>query len=100
MLRVSFLITLLSAGCGPIEYVTTVTFQATKAVSQARRAGADKTAIYDYTLAAEYLHKSKELAGHARWQESVRFGKRALDHGRRAELAAHEKAARPDEKPQ
>jgi len=89
---------LVGAGCGPIEYVTTVTFQASKAVAQAKQARAETLAPYEYTIAVESLHKSRELAGHARWQDALVFGRSALDFGRKAETIAAEKRTRPDEK--
>jgi hypothetical protein len=87
-----------SAGCGPIEYVTTVTFQASKAVNAAKRAGAPERAVYEWTLSTEYLHKARELAGFARYQEAIGFGKDALKWAHKAEVLAIEKKSRPDEK--
>src|SRR4051812_32651997 len=98
MFRVFLLMILVGAGCGPIEYVTTVTFQASRAVAQAKQARAESLAPYEYTIAVESLHKSRELAGHARWQDALVFGKNALDYGRKAESLAEEKRVRPDEK--
>ncbi len=82
------LVTLAASGCGPIEYINHSTFQATHAVGEARRAHAEELAPYEYTYAVEMLHKSRELAGFARWQVSVKFAKQAAELGRRA----HEKA--------
>jgi hypothetical protein len=99
MLRVLILTTIAAtAGCGPIEYVTIVTFQAQKAVANARRLSADKLAPYEYTLAVESLHKARELAGYARWEDAVRFGKTALAQGDVAATLAQEKRARPEER--
>jgi hypothetical protein len=89
---------LFSVGCGPIEYVTTVTFQASKAVNAAKRAGAPDRAVYEWTLSTEYLHKARELAGFARYQEAIGFGRDSLKWARKAEVIALEKGSRPDEK--
>ena len=88
-LRRSFLLailagTLLGSGCGPIEYITIITFEASHAVAAAKGAHADKLAPYEYTAAVEYLHKARELGGHARYQQSVEFGKKARDFGNKA----------------
>ncbi len=88
----------MSTGCGPIEYVTTVTFQASKAVNAAKRAGAPDKAVYEWTLSSEYLHKARELAGFARFQEAIGFGRDSLKWARKAEVLALEKSSRPDEK--
>lgn len=97
MLRVLLVGVGLSAACGPIEYVTIVSTEASSALRRAQQSGAETRAVYEYTLAEEYLHKARELGGHSRWQESARFGKQATEHARRAEAVAREKAARPDE---
>lgn len=81
-----------TAGCGPIEYVSTVTFQADRALAQAKSANAEKLAPYEYTLAREELHKARELGGFSRFQEAVDFGRSALKHGREAESLALERA--------
>ena len=91
-----FLVAALS-GCGPIEYISTVTMQASRMVATARSAQAPELAPYEFTMAVEELHKSRELAGHARWQQAIKFGKAALDDARKAHQLAAEKAARPPE---
>ncbi len=86
---------LVASGCGPIEYLNTTTFQASHAVEEARKVHADQLSPYEYTRAVEYLHKSRELAGFARWQEAVAFGKEAGEMGR----LAHEKSSQRGGKP-
>jgi 3-hydroxy-3-methylglutaryl CoA synthase len=86
------------AGCGPIEYVSRVTLQATHAVNGAREAHAAELAPYEYTIAVESLHKARDLAGHSRWQEALRIGGDAIKYGKDAEVMAREKAAKPDER--
>lgn len=96
MLRVLLVFASLTAlGCGPVEYVATVTMQASHAVAQAKRAQAERLAPYEYTIAVESLHEARELAGHSRWQQSVAFGKTAIEYGDKAESLALEKGLRP-----
>jgi hypothetical protein len=78
-------------GCGPIEYISTVTFEASKAVQEAKASRAPELAPYEYTAAVEYLHKARELGGHARYQQSVEFGKKARDYGHEAVMLARER---------
>ena len=98
MRRGAFVSVLVLAGCGPIQYVSTVTLQASRAVKNAEEARAAELAPYEYTIAAESLHKARELAGFSRWQEALKFGNDAIKFGKDAEGLAHEKAMRPDEK--
>src|SRR4051794_40066215 len=96
-MRVGICVLLLAAGCGPVQYVSQVTLQATRAVRNARDARAPELAPYEYTFAAESLHKARELAGQSRWQESLRFGRDALKYGHDAETLAREKSLKPAE---
>jgi hypothetical protein len=92
MLRVSWgcgcLVLVAFAGCGPITYINHVTMQASRAVKRAEAAKADELAPYEFTMAAEHLHKARELAGYSRFQEAVAFGKTAQKFGREAEQKA------------
>jgi hypothetical protein len=72
------------AGCGPIEYITIVTFEASRSVAAAKGVHADKLAPYEYTAAVEYLHKAKELGGYSRYHQSVNFGRKSRDFGHQA----------------
>jgi len=96
MLRGSLLLALVAMGsaCGPIEYITTITFQAQKAIDQAKAANAPEYAPYEWTLAEEHLMKARELGGYARFQEAVDYGKTAIKYGREAESVALEKDKR------
>lgn len=88
---------LVAAGCGPIEYVNTVTFQASRACAEAKKVHADELAPYEYTHGVEYLHKARELAGEARWKEAVDYGRHSGEMARRAHEMASEKGQRPHE---
>jgi len=65
------------AGCGPIEYINQVGVKAASAVSAAKLAQADRYAPYEYTAAEEYLHKAREEAGYAEYEDAIEFGRRA-----------------------
>ncbi len=85
------------AGCGPIEYITVVTFEASRSVAAAKGVHADKLAPYEYTAAVEYLHKARELCGYPRYHPSVDFGRKARDFGHQAFELARGKGTRPAE---
>ena len=87
----------LVAGCGPIEYISTVTFEASKAVQEAKASRAPELAPYEYTSAVEYLHKAREVGGYARYHHAIEWGKKARDFGHKAYQMAREKASRPAE---
>jgi hypothetical protein len=84
---------LAASGCGPIEYLSVVTFDAARVVTEARLASAAELAPYEYTAATEYLHKARELAGGARFQDAVQFGKKAKQLGQDARRVARARAA-------
>jgi hypothetical protein len=65
------------SGCGPIEYINQVSVKAASAVSAAKLAQADRYAPYEYTAAEEYLHKAREEAGYAEYEDAIEFGRRA-----------------------
>ena len=64
-------------GCGPVEYISQVGNKAASAVSAAKLAQADRYAPYEYTAAEEYLHKAREEAGYAEYEDAIEFGRRA-----------------------
>jgi len=64
-------------GCGPIEYINQVGIKAASAVSAAKLAQADRLAPYEYTSAEEYLHKAREEASYAEYEEAIEFGRKA-----------------------
>jgi hypothetical protein len=87
----------LGAGCGPIEYISTVTFDASHAVAEARAAHADRYAPYEFTAAGEYLHKARELVGYSRYEEAIDYGRKATTLGNQALDIARKKAGLPEE---
>jgi hypothetical protein len=70
-------LTALVSGCGPIEYINQVSVKAAGAVSAAKLAQADRYAPYEYTAAEEYLHKAREEASYAEYQDAIEFGVKA-----------------------
>jgi hypothetical protein len=76
------------SGCGPVQYITTVSKDASAEVAAAKAASADKYAPYEYTAAVEYLHKAREEEGYADHQAAVRFGKLAIEHAAKAKKIA------------
>lgn len=82
-----------AGGCGPIEYISVVTFDASKAVQEARASRAAELAPYEYTAAVEYLHKAREVGGYARYHDAVEFGKKARDFGHEAVRLSRERGA-------
>lgn len=71
------LATSLTSGCGPIEYINQVGVKAAGAVSAAKLAQADRYAPYEYTAAEEYLHKAREEAAYAEYEDAIEFGRKA-----------------------
>jgi hypothetical protein len=65
------------SGCGPIEYINQVGVKAAGAVSAAKLAQADRYAPYEYTAAEEYLHKAREEAAYAEYEDAIEYGRKA-----------------------
>jgi hypothetical protein len=77
-----------AGGCGPIEYLNQVSSKAATAVVAAKKAQADRYAPYEYTAAEEYLHKAREEAGYAEYQDAIEYGHKAEDLAMRARAIA------------
>jgi hypothetical protein len=67
----------LAPACGPITYVSRVTFGATGDVAELRATNAPQIAPYEWTAATEYLRRAQELAGYARFHDANNFAKKA-----------------------
>jgi Domain of unknown function (DUF4398) len=76
------------AGCGPIEYLNQVSNKASSAVAAAKAAEADRYAPYEYTAAEEYLHKAREEAGYAEYQDAIEYGRKSEELANRARAIA------------
>jgi hypothetical protein len=84
-------------GCGPVEYINQVGNKAASAVSAAKLASADRYAPYEYTAAEEYLHKAREEAGHAEYQDAIEYGRKAEELANRARAITVERMAKESE---
>jgi sRNA-binding protein len=82
----------LLAGCGPVAYVSQVTFDADNAVAAARASNAEKYSPYWWTRATQYLHMAREVAAHADFQGANRFGRLATEAAVNARAEAEEAA--------
>ncbi|HSN28971.1 MAG TPA: hypothetical protein VLT45_21940 [Kofleriaceae bacterium] len=82
----------LLVGCGPVAYVSQVTFDADNAVAAARAAHAEKYSPYWWTRATQYLHMAREVAAHADFQGANRFGRLATEAANNARTEAEEGA--------
>ena len=86
----SALSSIASLGCGPVEYISQVGNKAASAVSAAKLAQADRYAPYEYTAAEEYLHKAREEAAYAEYEDAIEYGRKAeelADKGRAISVA-------------
>ena len=97
LLACSFLASMVLSACGPVQYISAVPGDASGAIAGAHHVGADKRAIYEITAAEEYVHKSRELAGYARFQSSVKFGEKAAASARKAQQLSVERTLPSEE---
>ena len=70
-------------GCGPIAYTVAIT-GASQAVEEARQAGANASAQYEYHFAMEHLQKAREFANEAEYQNAMDMATEAEEMGNRA----------------
>ena len=75
-------------GCGPVEYINQVSFKAASALAAAKEVQADRYAPYEYTAAEAYLHKAREEAAYAQYQDSIEYGRKAEEQAHRARAIA------------
>jgi len=94
MTAMRWVLVALLAGCGPVAYVSQVTFDADNAVAAARAANAEKYSPYWWTRATQYLHMAREVAAHADFQGANRFGRLATEAAKNARTEAEQGAAR------
>ena len=73
-----------ATACGPIGYLQQVHGKARDAVTEARRAGAESAAPYQYTSAVEYLKKAEEEGDYAEYQIAIEYGRQAESFAKRA----------------
>lgn len=88
---------MLALGCGPVEYINQVGNRAASAVSAAKLASAERYAPYEYTAAQEYLHKAREEAGYAQYEDAIDYGHKAEELADRARAIAIQRMAKEAE---
>lgn len=71
-------------GCGPIRYRTEVVLRAASALAQAKDAGAEQQAPYEYAKADAYLRQARENADHAYFQTALDWGRRSENCSQKA----------------
>lgn len=83
------------AGCGPIQS-TGALIDADVEIEGARAAGASTAAPLEFHSAEAYLHKARELAGHAQYESATTFASKARELAKEA----HKKAAAASQREQ
>lgn len=81
--------TALLSGCGPFGYLGKVAKDASRAVADAEKAGAEQYAPYEYWGAVTYLEQAKVLMAYSEYE-------RSFDYGTRAKQLAEEAKAKAD----
>lgn len=71
-----WLVLLLLGACGPVTTASTIG-DAERELKEARALDAEKNAPYEYTKAAAFLHKSKELQGYGLYEQSSTYARRS-----------------------
>ncbi len=84
------------AACGPIRSTSSL-ISADVELEAARAAGAQKTAIYEYTAAEAYLHEARVTAGYAQYQASADYATKALKLAQEAKKKALAATGKPAE---
>jgi hypothetical protein len=77
------LLLLLLGGCGPIAS-TGPMLQARDLVEFARAAGSERFAMYEFTMAREYLAKAREEWAYSDFQKAREYSDLAADYAKRA----------------
>jgi hypothetical protein len=87
------------SGCGNILYTYSANGASTK-LEEARQAGAEKTALYEYTLAQEHLKKAMSEASEADYGDAYELAQLAEGFADQAiEKAKRRMRARGNDKP-
>ena len=64
------------AGCGPVT-TASVIHDAEHDLGEVKSLDGEKNAPYEYTKAASYLHKAKELQGHGLYEQASTYARRS-----------------------
>ncbi len=86
---------MIAGGCGPIGYMQQVHRRAAEAVEEARRAGAETAAPYEFTSAVAYLDKAREEGAGAEYGNAIELGRRAEELALQARAVARRQANAP-----
>ena len=81
----------LCSACGPVTYVSRVTFGSTGEIAEVKASKSDQMSPYEYTAAVEYHRRAKELAGYARFHDSNNFAKKARELAAAAKTVAQKR---------
>ena len=65
-----------TAGCGPVTTASVIS-DAEHDLSEVKSLEGQKNAPYEYTKAASYLHKAKELQGHGLYEQASTYARRS-----------------------
>ena len=85
-------------GCGPI-LSTYLILSAQAELDGAKAAEAEKYAVYEYTAAAEYLHKAREEQGYADYGPSIDYAFKAEEMAKKGTEKSNEEKKRILEQP-
>ena len=66
----------LAVGCGPVT-TSSLIGDASHDLGEAKSLGAEQNAPYEYTRAATYLHKAKELEGFGLYQQASEYARQS-----------------------
>lgn len=80
-------------GCGPI-LSTYLILSAQAELDGANAAEAEKYAVYEYTAAAQYLHKAREEQGYADYGPSIDYAFKAEEMAKKGSEKANEEKKR------
>lgn len=69
--------------CGPILYASAIG-DAAQLLEEARQAGAEQQAAYEFFMAREHLEKAREFAGEAEYQNALDMAAVAEENARQA----------------
>lgn len=81
----------IGGGCGPIKYLTTVTFKAERLIAEAETVEAEKYAPYEYWSAVTYLHMAREKVAYADHEVAIKYGERAVNMASKAQSLTEER---------
>jgi hypothetical protein len=92
------LVTVMLSGCGNTIY-TYRAYGAADKIEEARKAGAEQSATYEYTLAQEHLRKAKSEAAEADYGDACELANAANDYAQRAIDKAKYRGSKGSQKP-